>query len=264
MGFDPAAGVPQRQVTQDLGIARATVARAAASEGPPKYERRRCGRRTWISSRRCFDWGSRRRICPRRRSPSGRLDRVDHPVRRARSPVAALTSGRSVGPADLAVGEKAQSRFMVAKMIPPGTRRTCCWGDVLLFQQLGASPAQVDPGQRERHRERDHVVARVPSTSPRLRACRLPRIEGSVRTQERVPRDLLYLAARSHRRRLRRQVHGLAQGRQRWVTRAITSCEQFQRPRPAADPHEEVIRDLAYYARVFGLNVRAADAEVSR
>ncbi len=34
-----AEGVPQRQVARDLGVARATVARALASQGPPKYER---------------------------------------------------------------------------------------------------------------------------------------------------------------------------------------------------------------------------------
>lgn len=34
-----ADGVPQRQVARQLGIARATVARAVASQGPPKYER---------------------------------------------------------------------------------------------------------------------------------------------------------------------------------------------------------------------------------
>jgi transposase len=34
-----ADGVSQRQVARDLGVARATVARAVASEGPPKYER---------------------------------------------------------------------------------------------------------------------------------------------------------------------------------------------------------------------------------
>lgn len=34
-----ADGVPQRQVAKDLGIARATVARAVASAGPPKYQR---------------------------------------------------------------------------------------------------------------------------------------------------------------------------------------------------------------------------------
>ena len=34
-----ADGVPQRQVARDLGIGRATVARAVASSGPPKYER---------------------------------------------------------------------------------------------------------------------------------------------------------------------------------------------------------------------------------
>jgi transposase len=34
-----ADGVPQRQVARDLGIGRSTVARAVASDGPPKYER---------------------------------------------------------------------------------------------------------------------------------------------------------------------------------------------------------------------------------
>jgi hypothetical protein len=36
-----ADGVPRRQVARDLGIGRATVDRAVASEGPPKYERGR-------------------------------------------------------------------------------------------------------------------------------------------------------------------------------------------------------------------------------
>ena len=35
-----ADGVPQRQVARQLGIGRSTVARAVASEVPPKYERR--------------------------------------------------------------------------------------------------------------------------------------------------------------------------------------------------------------------------------
>ena len=34
-----ADGVPQRQVARELGIGRSTVARAVASDGPPKYER---------------------------------------------------------------------------------------------------------------------------------------------------------------------------------------------------------------------------------
>ena len=34
-----ADGVPQRQVARDLGVGRSTVARALASDGPPKYER---------------------------------------------------------------------------------------------------------------------------------------------------------------------------------------------------------------------------------
>jgi hypothetical protein len=34
-----ADGVPQRQVARDLGVGRSTVARAVASDRPPKYER---------------------------------------------------------------------------------------------------------------------------------------------------------------------------------------------------------------------------------
>jgi len=36
-----ADGVPQRQVARDLGVGRSTVARAVASDVPPKYERKR-------------------------------------------------------------------------------------------------------------------------------------------------------------------------------------------------------------------------------
>jgi hypothetical protein len=36
-----ADGVPQRQVARDLGVGRSTVARAVASDRPPKYERKR-------------------------------------------------------------------------------------------------------------------------------------------------------------------------------------------------------------------------------
>lgn len=34
-----ADGVPQRQVARDLGVGRSTVARAVASDGPPRYRR---------------------------------------------------------------------------------------------------------------------------------------------------------------------------------------------------------------------------------
>ena len=34
-----AEGVPRRQVARELGIGRATVDRAVASSGPPKYQR---------------------------------------------------------------------------------------------------------------------------------------------------------------------------------------------------------------------------------
>ena len=37
------------------------------------------------------------------------------------------------------------------------------------------------------------------------------------------------------------------------VATAKVLREQFQRPRPAPDPHEELVRDLADYHRAFGL-----------
>ncbi|MGH3926094.1 MAG: Mu transposase domain-containing protein, partial [Pseudonocardiaceae bacterium] len=37
------------------------------------------------------------------------------------------------------------------------------------------------------------------------------------------------------------------------VAAAKVLREQFQRPRPALDPHEELVRDLADYDRAFGL-----------
>ena len=37
--------------------------------------------------------------------------------------------------------------------------------------------------------------------------------------------------------------------------------EQFQRPRPAPDPHAELVRDLADYDRAFGLIDGPVDGE---
>jgi hypothetical protein len=39
--------------------------------------------------------------------------------------------------------------------------------------------------------------------------------------------------------------------------------EQFQRPRPTADPLDALVRDLADYDRAFGLTDTIADGEVA-
>ncbi|UUZ59541.1 helix-turn-helix domain-containing protein [Nocardioides sp. B-3] len=85
-----ADGVPQRQVARDLGVGRSTVARAVASDGPPKYERpevptsftpfRTGGAAVAGQDAGHAGDGDRR---------AGRLDRVDHVVPRPRPAVAA-------------------------------------------------------------------------------------------------------------------------------------------------------------------------------
>ena len=91
-----ADGVPQRQVARDLGIGRSTVARALASDRPPKYERPAVP-----TSFTPFEPRVRQLLAERpghagdgdRRA--GRLDRVDHVVPRQRAAAAAGASRRS-------------------------------------------------------------------------------------------------------------------------------------------------------------------------
>jgi transposase len=47
------------------------------------------------------------------------------------------------------------------------------------------------------------------------------------------------------------------------VAAAKALREQYQQPRPAADPHEELTRDLAEYDRAFGVTDPVADSEVA-
>jgi hypothetical protein len=47
------------------------------------------------------------------------------------------------------------------------------------------------------------------------------------------------------------------------VAAAKVLREQFQRPRQAPDPHEELVRDLAEYDRAFGLIDGLADGQVA-
>jgi hypothetical protein len=47
------------------------------------------------------------------------------------------------------------------------------------------------------------------------------------------------------------------------VAAAKVLREEFQRPRPAPDPHEELVRDLADYDRAFGLIDSPADGQVA-
>ena len=47
------------------------------------------------------------------------------------------------------------------------------------------------------------------------------------------------------------------------VAAAKVLREQYQQPRPAPDPHEGLVRDLADYDRAFGLTNTITDGEVA-
>ena len=84
-----ADGVPQRQVARDLGIGRSTVARAVASDGPPKYERPAVS-----TSFTPFEPAVRQLLVTTPDMPAtviaeGRLDRIDQLVPRQRPRAAA-------------------------------------------------------------------------------------------------------------------------------------------------------------------------------
>ena len=176
-----ADGVPQRQVARQLGIGRSTVARAVASEVPPKYERSRFRRRSRRSRRgcgRCWRVPGDAGVGDRR---AGRLGRVDpwfrenvarlRPQYRRPDPADRLTwapgdaaqcdlwfppaqdpaRGRHGTLLPVLVITAAYSRFMAGRMIPTRTTRTCC-GDVGADPGAGPGAAAADLGQRDRDR----------------------------------------------------------------------------------------------------------------
>jgi helix-turn-helix resolvase-like protein len=153
-----ADGVPQRQVARQLGIGRSTVARAVASAGPPRYERRRgptsfgpfeqrvvallaefpempstvlAERVGWDGSISWFRENvARLRPRYRRPDPADRLTWVPGDAAQcdlwfppARIPV----EDGSTALLPVLVMTAAHSRFTAGRMIPTRTTRTCCW-----------------------------------------------------------------------------------------------------------------------------------------
>jgi hypothetical protein len=169
-----ADGVPQRQVARDLGIGRATVARAVASDGPPKYERpavptsftpfelavrqllvttpdmpatviaERVG---WTGS---ITWFREhvRRLRPEHRpvDPSDRLTWLPGDAAQCDlwfPPRKIPLEDGSTALLPVMVITAAHSRFMVAKMIPTRHTQDLLLAMWLLLQQLGRVPRRL-------------------------------------------------------------------------------------------------------------------------
>lgn len=169
-----ADGVPQRQVARDLGIGRATVARAVASDGPPKYVRpavptsftpfelavrqllvttpdmpatviaERVG---WSGS---ITWFREhvRRLRPEHRpvDPSDRLtwlagDAAQCDLWFPPKKIPLEDGGTALLP--VMVITAAHSRFMIAKMIPTRHTQDLLLAMWLLLQQLGRVPRRL-------------------------------------------------------------------------------------------------------------------------
>ena len=169
-----ADGVPQRQVARDLGVGRSTVARAVASDGPPKYERppvptsftafepavrqllvktpdmpatviaERVG---WTGSITWFrDHVRRLRLDHRPVDPSDRLTWLPGDAAQCdlwfppkKIPLEDGTS--TLLP--VMVITAAHSRFMVARMIPTRHRQDLLLGMWMLVQLLGRVPRRL-------------------------------------------------------------------------------------------------------------------------
>jgi hypothetical protein len=169
-----ADGVPQRQVARDLGIGRATVARAVASDGPPRYERpavptaftpfeplvrqllattpdmpatviaERVG---WTGS---ITWFREhvRRLRPEHRpvDPSDRLTWLAGDAAQCDlwfPPKKIPLEDGSTTLLPVMVITAAHSRFMVAKMIPTRHTQDLLLAMWLLLQQLGRVPRRL-------------------------------------------------------------------------------------------------------------------------
>ncbi|MBD3948036.1 IS21 family transposase [Nocardioides ganghwensis] len=169
-----ADGVSQRQVARDLGIGRATVARAVASDGPPKYERpavptsftpselavrqllvttpdmpatviaERVG---WTGS---ITWLREhvRRLRPEHRpvDPSDRLSWLAGDAAQCDlwfPPRKIPLEDGSTALLPVMVITAAHSRFMVAKMIPTRHTQDLLLAMWLLVQQLGRVPRRL-------------------------------------------------------------------------------------------------------------------------
>lgn len=197
-----ADGVPQRQVAKDLGVGRSTVARALASDRPPKYERpvvptaftpvephvRRLLKQTpnmpatviaervgWTGSISWFRDNVRRlRAEDRPVDPSDRLSWLPgdaaqcdlwFPPRKI-----PLEDGtRTLLP--VMVITAAHSRFMVGRMIPTRHTEDLLLGMWVLLQDLGAVPRRLiwdnetGIGRGKRHAEGVAAVAGTLATT---------------------------------------------------------------------------------------------------
>jgi transposase len=170
-----ADGVPQRQVARDLGVARATVARAVASQGPPKYERASgvnsftgveakvrallaehpdlpatviAERIGWTGS---ITW-LRDNVRPlraqyRRPDPADRLEHAAGDVVQCDlwfPPVKIATGDEATAVLPVLVMVAAHSRFITAVMLPTRTTADLLAGTwTLLRDQLGAVPRRL-------------------------------------------------------------------------------------------------------------------------
>ena len=170
-----AGGVPQRQVAKQLGVARATVARAVGSAGPPKYERvaganaftpfearvrvllaehpdlpgtvlaERVG---WSGSITWFREQVRPlRAAYRRPDPADRLEHLPGDVVQCDLwfPAVKIPTGVGEGSAvfPVLVMVAAHSRFITAVMLPSRTTADLLTGMWVLLQQLGAVPRRL-------------------------------------------------------------------------------------------------------------------------
>lgn len=169
-----ADGVPQRQVARDLGVGRSTVARAVASDGPPKYERAAvptsftpfepavrqllvttpdmpatviAERVGWTGS---ITWFREhvRRLRPEHRpvDPSDRLIWLAGDAAQCDlwfPPKKIPLEDGSTALLPVMVITAAHSRFMVAKMIPTRHTQDLLLAMWLLLQQLGRVPRRL-------------------------------------------------------------------------------------------------------------------------
>lgn len=169
-----ADGVPQRQVARDLGVGRSTVARALASDRPPKYERpvvstsftpfeqavaqllaktpdmpatviaERVG---WTGSITWFR-DNVRRLRPEHRpvDPADRLTWLAGDVVQCDlwfPPVKVVLEDGSKALLPVLVMTCAHSRFMLATMIPTRHTQDLLLGMWDLLRQLGAVPRRL-------------------------------------------------------------------------------------------------------------------------
>ena len=224
-----ADGVPQRQVARQLGIGRSTVARAVASQVPPKYERKPAPtsfspfeprvrellaehpempasviaeRVEWDGSPSWFRENvARLRPHFRRPDPADRLSwapgdaaQCDLWFPPARIP---LEDG-STPLLPVLVITAAHSRFTAGRMIPTRTTEDLLLGSWELIRALGPGAAAADLGQRVRDRPRRQTRARGrrvhrdtghPQSSSCGRATRNPRASWNGATATSRPRS---------------------------------------------------------------------------